>query len=619
MQRQPPPPQFHTQRHAPAKRRRSFQSVWNSMPRLAVDDGTTEHALAATLTVPRARFIVLTRASTTPLWRPVCNELWVITPMHRGCCSRRHCRARSSGARLETRRDLVFQVTSWRHRMTSLSANLVASKERHPDRIALRCDDLQFTYTQFDDAAARVATLLEQAGIEPGDRVGVMLPNTPAFAIVFYGIMYRGAVAVPMNPLLKSREVSYYLSNSGAKALFATPAFGDEATAGAAEVGAQCWLVDDAALMKLIADLPAQDSPVQRGDDDVAVILHTSGTTGKPKGAMLTHGNLNRNCDVSVRTLAETGADDVVMGCLPLFHVFGLTCGLNATVLAGGMLTLIPRFDPRKALEVIERDAVTVFEGVPTMYSALLSVADEAKPGATSSLRICISGGAAMPVQVLTDFEKAFGCTVLEGYGLSESSPAAAFNHPRRPRKVGSIGTPIEGVQMRVVDLDGVEVPQGDVGEIQIRGHNVMKGYWNLPDATKATITEDGWLNTGDVGKVDEDGYFYIVDRTKDMIIRGGYNVYPREIEEVLYEHPDVAEAAVIGIPHNSLGEEVGAAVALKKDAAVTSDELRDYVKERVAAYKYPRQVWLVGPLPKGPTGKVLKRDITVPTTESTG
>ena len=502
--------------------------------------------------------------------------------------------------------------------MTSLSANLVASKERHPDRIALRCDDLQFTYTQFDDAAARVATLLEQAGIEPGDRVGVMLPNTPAFAIVFYGIMYRGAVAVPMNPLLKSREVSYYLSNSGAKALFATPAFGDEATAGAAEVGAQCWLVDDAALMKLIADLPAQDSPVQRGDDDVAVILHTSGTTGKPKGAMLTHGNLIRNCDVSVRTLAEIGPDDVVMGCLPLFHVFGLTCGLNGTVLAGGMLTLIPRFDPRKALEVIERDAVTVFEGVPTMYSALLSVADEAKPGATSSLRICISGGAAMPVQVLTDFEKAFGCTVLEGYGLSESSPAAAFNHPRRPRKVGSIGTPIEGVQMRVVDLDGVEVPQGDVGEIQIRGHNVMKGYWNLPDATKATITEDGWLNTGDVGKVDEDGYFYIVDRTKDMIIRGGYNVYPREIEEVLYEHPDVAEAAVIGIPHDSLGEEVGAAVALKKDAAVTADELRDYVKDRVAAYKYPRRVWLIDELPKGPTGKVQKRDITIPTTEST-
>jgi long-chain acyl-CoA synthetase len=354
---------------------------------------------------------------------------------------------------------------------------------------------------------------------------------------------------------------------------------------------------------------------VERGHDDVAVILHTSGTTGKPKGAMLTHANLGRNAEVSVRTLIEIGPDDVVMGCLPLFHVFGLTCGLNGSVLSGATLTLIPRFEPRKALEVIQRDGVTVFQGVPTMYSALLTVADQGSPEATRSLRTCVSGGAALPVQVLADFEKAFGCAVLEGYGLSESSPAAAFNHPHRERKVGSIGTPIEGVQMRVVDLDGVEVPQGQPGEIQIRGHNVMKGYWNLPDATKATITPEGWLNTGDVGKVDEDGYFYIVDRTKDMIIRGGYNIYPREIEEVLYEHPAVAEAAVIGIPHDSLGEEVGAAVALKTDSTATPEELRDYVKERVAAYKYPRQIWLVDALPKGPTGKVQKRDIIVPAT----
>ncbi|BBY04664.1 long-chain-fatty-acid--CoA ligase [Mycobacterium seoulense] len=501
--------------------------------------------------------------------------------------------------------------------MTALSADLVRSKDRHAERTALRCDDLRFTYAEFDAAAARVATLLERAGVEPGDRVGVMLPNTPAFAIVFYGIMYRGAVAVPVNPLLKAREVAYYLLNSGARALFATPAFADTATTGARDAGARCWLVDDAGLAELVAGVPAQDSPVQRDDEDIAVILHTSGTTGKPKGAMLTHGNLRRNADVSVRTLIETGPDDVVMGCLPLFHVFGLTCGLNSSVLAGAMLTLVPRFDPRKALEVIERDRVTVFQGVPTMYSALLSVADEAVPGATHSLRTCVSGGAALPVQVLTDFEKAFGCPVLEGYGLSESSPVAAFNHPNRPRKAGSIGTPIEGVEMRVVDLDGVEVPQGETGEVQIRGHNVMKGYWNLPDATAGSITADGWLNTGDIGRVDSGGYFYIVDRTKDMIIRGGYNVYPREIEEVLYEHPAVAEAAVVAIPHDSLGEEVGAAVALKEGAAVAPEELRDYVKARVAAYKYPRLVWLVDALPKGPTGKVQKRDITVPTTES--
>lgn len=500
--------------------------------------------------------------------------------------------------------------------MTALSTNLVVSKDLYPERVALRCDDLQFTFAEFDAAASRVATLLERAGIQPGDRVGLMLPNTPAYAIAFFGIMYRGAVAVPMNPLLKSREVSYYLSNSGATALFATPAFAAEATAGADEVGARCWLVDDAGLAELIADLPAQTGPVQRAADDVAVIVHTSGTTGKPKGAMLTHGNIGHNADVTVRTLVKIGPDDVVMGCLPLFHVFGLTGALNSAVRAGATLTLIPRFDPLKALEVIERDGVTVFEGVPTMYSALLGAAEAA--AGTRTLRTCVSGGAALPVQVLVDFETTFGCTVLEGYGLSESSSAAAFNHPDRPRKPGSIGTPIDGVEMRVVDLTGAEVAQGETGEIQIRGHNVMKGYWNLPEATRATITEDGWLHTGDVGRVDEDGFYYIVDRIKDLIIRGGYNVYPREIEEVLYEHPAVAEAAVVGIPHDSLGEEVGAAVALKKDSAVTAEELRDHVKSRVAAYKYPRLVWLVDELPKGPTGKVQKRDITIPTTEST-
>ena len=496
--------------------------------------------------------------------------------------------------------------------MTALSANLVASKERYPNRTALRCDDLQFTYAEFDAAAARVATLLERAGVEPGDRVGLMLPNTPAFAIAFYGIMYRGAVAVPMNPLLKAREVSYYLSNSGAKALFGTPAFAEEAAAGAAEVGAQCWLVDDDGLMKLIADLP-EHSPVERGDDDVAVILHTSGTTGKPKGAMLTHGNLSRNCEVSQRTLVETGQDDVVMGCLPLFHVFGLTCGLNGAVLAGSTLTLLPRFDPRKAIEIIERDAVTVFEGVPTMYSALLSVADQVPPGATRSLRTCVSGGASLPVEILRGFEEKFGCMILEGYGLSETSPVASFNHPDQERKPGSIGTPIEGVEMRLIDNEWDTVPDGEIGEIAIRGHNVMKGYWNKPEATAEAISPDGWFRTGDMARVDEDGYYYIVDRKKDLIIRGGFNVYPREIEEVLHEHPAVAEVAVIGIPHPDLGEEVGAAVALKPGASATPEELRAFTRDRVAAYKYPRRVWLVDSLPKGPTGKILRREVQPP------
>jgi long-chain acyl-CoA synthetase len=518
--------------------------------------------------------------------------------------------SKAIGVTIEPTRNRSFRGVQ----VPNLSLNLVTSARNHPERVALRSDDLEYTYPEFDAAAARVATLLEQAGIEPGDRVGLMLPNTPAFAVLFYGIMRRGAVAVPMNPLLKSREVAFYLSNTGAKALFATPDSADSATQGASAATATCQLVDDAGLADLIAGLPAQPRPVERDDTDAAVILHTSGTTGKPKGAELTHGGLGRNADVVLRTLIEIGPDDVIMGCLPLFHVFGLTCGLNASVAVGATFTLLPRFDPRKAIRVIERDGVTVFEGVPTMYTALLGVAQEFPPSAYATLRVCASGGAALPVQVLTDFQQTFGSPILEGYGLSETSPVACFNHPDRPRKPGSIGIPVEGVQMRVVDAQGVELPPGEPGEIQIRGHNVMKGYWNLPDATAAAIDPDGWFSSGDIGKVDADGYYYIVDRAKDLIIRGGFNVYPREIEEVLYEHPAVAEAAVIGIAHDSLGEEIGAAVALKPGAAVDSTELRDFVKQRVAAYKYPRLVWIVESLPKGPTGKLLRREITVPT-----
>jgi long-chain acyl-CoA synthetase len=300
-----------------------------------------------------------------------------------------------------------------------------------------------------------------------------------------------------------------------------------------------------------------------------------------------------------------------VMGCLPLFHVFGLTCGLNATVAAGGTLTLLPRFDPAKTLEIIQRDKVTIFEGVPTMYAAILHLPD-VDPAMAATLRVCVSGGASMPVEIMRGFEEKFGCMILEGYGLSETSPVASFNHPDKVRKPGSIGTPVEGVQLRLVDDAGQTVPDGEIGEIAIRGHNVMKGYWGNPEATAEAIT-DGWFRTGDLAKVDSDGYYYIVDRKKDLIIRGGYNVYPREIEEVLHEHPAVAEVAVIGIPHPDLGEEVGAAVALKPGASATAAELREFARDKMAAYKYPRQIWLVEALPKGPTGKILRREVHPP------
>jgi long-chain acyl-CoA synthetase len=411
-----------------------------------------------------------------------------------------------------------------------------------------------------------------------------------------------------MNPLLKAREVEHYLGDSQAKVVFAWSTAAAEAAAGAAVGGADAVTVDGDTLTEVAGKAAATDI-VPRADDDIAVLLYTSGTTGTPKGAELTHANLHRNATVTSTALLDLGPQDVVMGCLPLFHSFGQTCGLNAAVLAGACLTLLPRFDPAAALKVIERDRVTIFEGVPTMYVSMLNAGSEVAD--TTTLRICVSGGAALPVEVLRGFEEAFGAVILEGYGLSETSPVATFNFLQR-RKPGSIGVPVEGVALKLVNADGLETAEGEVGEIAIRGHNVMKGYWRRPDATASAI-KGGWFHSGDMGRRDEDGFYFIVDRKKDLIIRGGFNVYPREIEEVLYEHPAVLEAAVIGIKHPTHGEEVAAAVGLRPGATATPEELREYVKERLAAYKYPRHIWLVDSLPKGPTGKILKREITVP------
>ncbi len=494
--------------------------------------------------------------------------------------------------------------------MTNLSLNLTRSAAAHPDQVAIRADEYELTYAGLDDATARVATALREKGLEVGDRVAVMLPNVPAFAVLYFAILRAGGVAVPMNPLLKAREVEFYLTDSGARLIFVASPSVDEVTKGAEPAGAEVVVVSSDAA-ELIEGHDPLTEVVDRADDDTAVILYTSGTTGRPKGAELTHHNLARNAAVTAETLVQLGPDDVVMGCLPLFHVFGQTCGLNAAIATGATLTLLARFDPKAALEVIQRDRVTVFEGVPTMYGAILHLPDREQYD-TSSLRTCISGGSAMPVEILHAFEKAFGTILLEGYGLSETSPVASFNHPDRERKAGSIGIPILGVEMRLVDDQGAQVEAGQPGEIAVRGHNVMKGYWGRPDET-ADSMKDGWFVTGDIATVDEDGYYFIVDRKKDVIIRGGMNVYPREVEEVLFEHPAVAEAAVIGIAHDSMGEEIGAAVALKPGATATPEELSAFVKTRLAAYKYPRRVWIVDALPKGPTGKILRRSVEPP------
>ena len=492
----------------------------------------------------------------------------------------------------------------------NLAENLARTAAATPDQVAIRLDDFELTYAGLDAASALAAGWLAEHGVGPGDRVGIMLPNIPQFPILYYGALRAGAAVVPMNPLFKEREVEYYLTDSGAKVLFAWEGIADQAQPGAEAAGAAFEVVDAGFSQQLATYSPAP-GVVERAPDDTAVLLYTSGTTGKPKGAELTHSNLGSNVATCV-ALFDGGPDDVIFGGLPLFHSFGQTCGLNSAVACGATLTMIPRFEPHKALEVLQRDKVTIMQGVPTMYVALLQ--DPAhKDYDVSTLRLAVSGGASLPVEVLRGFEKEFGVILLEGYGLSETSPVASFNHADRERKAGSIGTPVRDVEMRLIDADWNDTPDGGIGEIAIKGPNVMKGYWNRPDATTEAI-KDSWFRTGDLAKRDEDGYYFIVDRAKDMIIRGGYNVYPREVEEVLYEHPAVAEAAVVGVPDAEYGEEIGAAITLKAGASATAEEIQEFVKERIAAYKYPRIVWFLDEgLPKGPTGKILKREISPP------
>jgi len=502
----------------------------------------------------------------------------------------------------------------------NLSTMLRESTLAHPDKVAIILDDNQLPYRMVDGAADRVAQALRDSGIAPGTPVGLMLPNVPQFPIVYFGILRAGCVVVPMNVLLKAPEVAYYLQDAGAQAFFFWDGFADEAMRGSADVADLRLRVSVAAVpntpapegasdfMELVVGVNPSGEITPTAPDDVAVILYTSGTTGKPKGAQLTHDNLLMNCIVGAR-IAGVEDNDVSLATLPFFHAFGASNVMNTAIYAGGTLTLLPRFEPVKALQMIQRDRVTVFAGVPTMYIAFLKAYDEGEWD-VSTIRMAISGGAALPEQVLREFEEKFGAPILEGYGLSESSPSATFNRPDRPRKVGSIGLPIWGVELKVIGDSGETLGDGENGEICIRGHNVMKGYHNRPEATAEAIDADGWLHTGDIGYRDAEGYYFIVDRKKELVIRGGFNVYPREIEEVLYQHPAVLEAAVFGMPDATMGEEVVAAVALRPGQSADEGALIAFVKERVAAYKYPRRVWVLETLPKGPTGKILKLEL---------
>jgi len=505
----------------------------------------------------------------------------------------------------------------------NLATFLRDSALEHPQRQALTVGEVSLSYATVHAYVQKFAGALEQLGIERGKHVALMLPNVPQFTIAYYAAHYIGAPVVPLNVLLTGDEVAYHLADSDAVALIVWEGFLAAAQAGFARVDSCKHLIvahsdptDLSAgegtlnMTALLAAGTPKSEPVATQADDTAVILYTSGTTGRPKGAELSHFNMFYNAEYAANSLIPGGPDSVALATLPLFHSFGQTVVQNAVLAQAGTLVFLPRFEPKAAFELMQKHRVTLFAGVPTMYFALLNY-PEADHYDLSSLKYCVSGGSAMPVEIMRAFDEKYGVNVLEGYGLSETSPVASFNRLDLPKKVGSIGLPILRVELKLVNDTGATITEPHVpGEICIKGPNVMKGYYKRPEATAEALNKDGWFATGDIAYRDEDGFYFIVDRKKDMIIRGGFNVYPREVEEVLYAHPAVLEAAVIGVKHESHGEEVKAVIALKPGHSATPADIIAYCKEKLAAYKYPRVVEFRGSLPKTATGKILKREL---------
>ena len=503
----------------------------------------------------------------------------------------------------------------------SLASILAESAQRHGDRTALVLGDMRLTYQQVWHVARQYAAVLRDQGVGPGDKVALLLPNTPHFPFAYFGALALGAVAVPVHALLTSEEIAYVLTDSGAKALICAAPLLGEGAKGAELAGVPLLGVmdgGDAAIERIdtLAQAAAPiDTYVMREPGDVAVVLYTSGTTGKPKGAMITHLNVLMNVDVSVIDSFDVTRDDTILGCLPLFHTFGQTCCMNTAFRVGATVVLMPRFDGAGALDLLVKEQCTIFMGVPTMYVGLLEAArnDERRP----QLKSALSGGASLPLTVLESFKEVFGGDINEGYGLTETSPVATFNQPRIGRKPGTVGTPVWGVDVEIAKAevdDRIELlPTGELGEVVIRGHNIFAGYLNNPDATAAAIV-DGWFRSGDLGTKDADGFVTIVDRKKDMVLRGGYNVYPREVEEVLLRHPAIAQVAVIAVPDPTYGEEVCACVIRSAEAAGDDEalgaEIVAWSQEHLAKYKYPRIVHFVDAFPLGPSGKVLKREL---------
>ncbi|HJQ48036.1 MAG TPA: long-chain fatty acid--CoA ligase [Amycolatopsis sp.] len=497
--------------------------------------------------------------------------------------------------------------------MLNLSVLLESTARRLPGRLALVCGDETLTYAELDARANRVAQAVRDRGVRPGDRIALVCPNLPAFPIVYFGLLKAGVVVVPLNPLLKPRELTFILGDCGAVAVFASegndqlPVL-ETVRAAAAAVPSVRHVFPLGALDELLAPRSGKAGTEPTSAEDTAVIIYTSGTTGQPKGAALTHVSLLLNA--RMREILVPGADhDMTLVALPLYHVFGQTSVLNANIHSGGTLVLLPRFDPDTALQLMTEHRVTLFSGVPSMFQAFLQTDPDGARlrAAAKTLRLVTSGGAPLPVALFERFDEACGIQIRQGYGLSETSPTITFSPWDEPIRPESVGKPVWGVEIRIVDRDDRPLPAGTVGEIVVRGHCVMRGYFNRPDATAEAI-RDGWFHTGDLGRFDEDGYLYVVDRLKDLILRGGYNVYPTEVEQVLLTHPAVAICAVVGEPHDRLGQEVVAYVVPRTGYDVDIAELSAWARERLAEYKYPRRIEVRDELPVTSTGKLLKR-----------
>ncbi|NNE68063.1 MAG: long-chain fatty acid--CoA ligase [Pyrinomonadaceae bacterium] len=518
---------------------------------------------------------------------------------------------------------------------TYLNLSLVIEQHARltPEIDAIVFGDTIISYGELNALASKVANALREMGIEPGDKVALSCPNVPYFPIVYYGILKAGAIVVPINVLFKPREIEYHLSDSDAKAVFVfegteelpmatmcKKAFDKVATCEqmvvmCADKTAPSPIEDCKSLSALIFDKSAQFDTHPTKPDDTALIMYTSGTTGTPKGAELTHMNVFLNSIVAfnlhVPGLDYTdGIQKTCLITLPLFHTTGQTAQMNAQMFAGHRIVLIPRFEPQTALEAFKKYHVNFWTGVPTMYWAILKYVEENEIDVApyaESMSIMSSGGAPMPVEVMKAFEEKFTCRILEGYGLTETSPISNFNHPQVESIPGNVGHGVFGCDVRCVDEEGNDVPIGERGEVVMRGHNIMKGYYKRPDATEEAF-RGGWFHSGDIGIMDKTGRVSIVDRKKEMILRGGYNVYPRELEEVIMTHEAVSLVAIIGVPDEKLGEEVKAFVVLNAGHELSEEDFIAWCKEQFAANKYPRYVEFRDSLPVGGTGKIQKR-----------